>query len=132
MTHDEIQRGLDAFKPSGNRMDIVKVKAATVINDSYNANPDAMKAALDMLWDMGKGSRRLAVLGDMLEMGEMSETGHLEIGAYAAEKADAVSYTHLDVYKRQPPMFATNSWRCSTPPKDFSVSAILTTSTPIK
>lgn len=90
MTHDEIQRGLDAFKPSGNRMDIVKVKAATVINDSYNANPDAMKAALDMLWDMGKGSRRLAVLGDMLEMGEMSETGHLEIGAYAAEKADVL------------------------------------------
>ncbi|CAK7028250.1 MAG: UDP-N-acetylmuramoyl-tripeptide--D-alanyl-D-alanine ligase [Eubacterium sp.] len=90
MTRDEIQRGLDAFKPSGNRMDIVKVKAATVINDSYNANPDAMKAALDMLWDMGKGSRRLAVLGDMLEMGEMSETGHLEIGAYAAEKADVL------------------------------------------
>ena len=78
MTHEEIQRGLDAFKPSGNRMDIVKVREATVINDSYNANPDAMKAALDMLWDMGKSCRRLAVLGDM-----------------------PVSYTHLDVYKRQ-------------------------------
>lgn len=90
MTHEEIQRGLDAFKPSGNRMDIVKVRETTVINDSYNANPDAMKAALDMLWDMGKSSRRLAVLGDMLEMGEMAESGHLEIGAYAAEKADVL------------------------------------------
>lgn len=90
MTHEEIQRGLDAFKPSGNRMDIVKVREATVINDSYNANPDAMKAALDMLWDMGKSCRRLAVLGDMLEMGEMAESGHLEIGAYAAEMADVL------------------------------------------
>ena len=90
MTHEEIQRGLDAFKPSGNRMDIVRVREATVINDSYNANPDAMKAALDMLWDMGKSCRRLAVLGDMLEMGEMAESGHLEIGAYAAEKADVL------------------------------------------
>ncbi|MEG0379969.1 MAG: cyanophycin synthetase, partial [Eubacterium sp.] len=90
MSRDEIQRGLDAFKPSGNRMDIITINEATVINDSYNANPDSMKAALNTLEDMGKDRRKIAVLGDMLEMGALAEAGHLEIGAYAAEKADVL------------------------------------------
>lgn len=90
MSQDEIQQGLSAFKPSGNRMDLLTIGGATIINDSYNANPDAMKAALNMLEDMGADRRKIAVLGDMLEMGDMAEIGHFEIGAYAAKKSDVL------------------------------------------
>lgn len=90
MDHELIQKGLLAFKPSGNRMDILQMDHYTVINDSYNANPDAMKAALSMLQDMAENRRKIAVLGDMLEMGEMEKEGHLEIGEEASKKADLI------------------------------------------
>jgi len=89
MTHSEIQKGLDAFVPSGNRMDIFTIGQIKVINDSYNANPDAMRASLDVLDTLGNGyQRKIAVLGDMLEMGEYGPAAHLEVGSYAKDKAD--------------------------------------------
>lgn len=59
---------------------------ATVLDDSYNASPASVKAALDLLSDMP--GRRVAVLGDMLELGAEEEPGHREVGRYAAGKAD--------------------------------------------
>lgn len=89
MTRAEIQKGLDAFVPSGNRMDIFTLGSIKVINDSYNANPDAMRATLDVLATLGRDYRRkIAVLGDMLEMGEYGPAAHLEVGRYARDKAD--------------------------------------------
>ena len=89
MTQAEIQKGLDAFVPSGNRMDIFTLGSIKVINDSYNANPDAMRATLDVLATLGRDYRRkIAVLGDMLEMGEYGPAAHLEVGRYARDKAD--------------------------------------------
>ena len=91
LTDAEIQAGLDHFVPSGNRMELHEKNGIKIINDAYNANPAAMRAALDMLWDMGAGAKRkIAVLGDMLEMGVSERDGHLEIGRYAAEKADVI------------------------------------------
>ncbi|WKY47269.1 UDP-N-acetylmuramoyl-tripeptide--D-alanyl-D-alanine ligase [Eubacteriaceae bacterium ES3] len=85
----EIQAGLDAFEPSANRMDIFEFQEMMVINDSYNANPDAMRGALDVLDTYSGGrKRRVAVLGDMLEMGEYGPPEHLKIGQYARDKAD--------------------------------------------
>ncbi len=89
MTQSEIQKGLDAFIPSGNRMDIFTVGEIKVINDSYNANPDAMRASLDVLVTLGCDyKRKIAILGDMLEMGEYGPAAHLEVGNYARDKAD--------------------------------------------
>ncbi|MDO9492094.1 UDP-N-acetylmuramoyl-tripeptide--D-alanyl-D-alanine ligase [Acetobacterium sp.] len=89
MTQSEIQKGLDAFVPSGNRMDIFTVGEIKVINDSYNANPDAMRASLDVLATLGCDyQRKIAILGDMLEMGEYGPAAHLEVGSYARNKAD--------------------------------------------
>ncbi|MGV8905355.1 MAG: UDP-N-acetylmuramoyl-tripeptide--D-alanyl-D-alanine ligase [Acetobacterium sp.] len=89
MTRSEIQKGLSAFVPSQNRMDIFSVHEMTVINDSYNANPDAMKGALDVLNIMKTDHQRsIAILGDMLEMGAHGPAAHFKTGEYAQTKAD--------------------------------------------
>jgi len=56
----------------------------TVIDDCYNANPLSMQAALRVLGDIGQGAVRVAVLGDMYELGEYEEPGHREVGRMAA------------------------------------------------
>ncbi len=71
------------------RMELAERRdGVTVLNDAYNANPDSMKAAVDTLAELGRqGSRRTwAVLGDMLELGEVAEQAHAELGAYVAQR----------------------------------------------
>jgi len=62
---------------------------ATLLNDSYNADPDSARAALDALASIECG-RRIAVLGDMLELGDDSQAEHRAVGQYAASRADVV------------------------------------------
>jgi UDP-N-acetylmuramoyl-tripeptide--D-alanyl-D-alanine ligase len=63
---------------------------ATLLNDSYNANPDSTRAALDALAAV-EGGRRIAVLGEMLELGDSGEAEHRAVGEYAAARADVVA-----------------------------------------
>ncbi|WP_328979529.1 UDP-N-acetylmuramoyl-tripeptide--D-alanyl-D-alanine ligase [Streptomyces canus] len=63
---------------------------ATLLNDSYNANPDSTRAALDALAAI-EGGRRIAVLGEMLELGDVSAAEHRAVGEYAASRADVVA-----------------------------------------
>ena len=63
---------------------VVLARGATVINDCYNANPLSMRAALDDLAVQDPAGRRVAVLGDMLELGPAERAHHEEVGAYAA------------------------------------------------
>jgi UDP-N-acetylmuramoyl-tripeptide--D-alanyl-D-alanine ligase len=80
-----IARGLAEFKPAVMRSQVRVWNGITIINDSYNANPASMKAALALLAQMGAGNRTIAVLGDMLELGPQAAAMHREIGAYLAE-----------------------------------------------
>jgi len=79
---------LSGYTPSGMRQEIKSVNGHTVILDCYNASPDSMTAAIDMLDDtpVEKGGKRVAVLGDMLELGELSKDLHEQIGEYISGK----------------------------------------------
>lgn len=80
-----LQTGISRFSPAKMRLNIIKANGLTVINDAYNASPQSMKAALDVLGEMSS-SRKIAVLGDMLELGDWSERAHMETGIQAARK----------------------------------------------
>lgn len=83
LTQEELARGIASFVPTEMRMNIFENERFRILDDSYNASPASMKAALDVLCSQ-TGRRRVAILGDMFEMGFYSETGHREVGAYAA------------------------------------------------
>lgn len=81
----DIRKGLMSFKPSKMRMDIINLNnGIKLINDAYNANPESMKAAIDVLKSMKSNGRRICILGDMLELGEISAEEHYKTGMYAA------------------------------------------------
>jgi len=81
VSNEQIRKGLERFKPSGKRMELIKKKGGIlIINDSYNANPSSMRAALLTLAEY-PAKRRIAVLGDMLELGKISKAAHQKIGS---------------------------------------------------
>ena len=84
-----VASALHGFIPPSRRMNIVTGRnGATVIDDTYNANPGSMQAALEVLSLAPRGSLRVAVLGDMLELGDHAERAHEEIGSLAGKTAD--------------------------------------------
>ncbi|RKP48509.1 UDP-N-acetylmuramoyl-tripeptide--D-alanyl-D-alanine ligase [Pararobbsia silviterrae] len=86
---DAIRAGLEAFEPVTGRLQRKRAALApftgmTVIDDTYNANPDSMRAAIDVL--AAQSGRRAIVIGDMGEVGDHATAFHREIGAYARER----------------------------------------------
>ncbi len=79
---EKIKQGLEQFSGDGRRQFTEQVGGITVIDDSYNAAPDSMLAALKVL--ASKPPRRFAVLGDMLELGSYEEEGHRSVGRFCA------------------------------------------------
>lgn len=77
-------KALSGYVPAGMRQKVVRVGKITSIEDCYNASPDSMRAALKTLHDT-KGNKKIAVLGDMLELGDYSEEAHTSVGKMVAE-----------------------------------------------
>ena len=84
MTPDEIIRGIEALVPIAGRNNLIETDRWSVIDDCYNANPASMKSSLDVL--SRAGTRTVAILGDMFELGAAEKEMHYETGACAAEK----------------------------------------------
>jgi UDP-N-acetylmuramoyl-tripeptide--D-alanyl-D-alanine ligase len=84
-----IVKGIRDFKPSNMRMNIIRIPGgAVIIDDTYNAGPDSVKAALGVR--SRAGGRRLCVLGDMLELGVHAPRLHYEVGQTAAACSDVI------------------------------------------
>ncbi len=81
----EIQRGLAECQPPRMRLQFWEANGVRVLDDCYNANADSVRAALDTLCELPLQGRRVAILGDMAELGAESESAHAEIGRRAAE-----------------------------------------------
>ena len=87
----DIQKGVADFRPADMRQTMAEFGGVRVIEDCYNANADSMEAALAVLAASGAGGRKIAVLGDMLELGEFTDAEHRRVGACAARhKIDLV------------------------------------------
>ena len=82
---DKITEGLKSVQTMSGRGSIVKCADHNVIDDCYNANPTSVKASIDMLCETF-ASDRVAILGDMFELGENEAALHASVGAYAKEK----------------------------------------------
>ena len=81
----EIQRGLAECEPARMRLQLWEFSGVRVLDDAYNANADSMLAALQVLQEFPCKGRRVAVLGDMAELGAHSQAAHAEVGRRAAE-----------------------------------------------
>ncbi|MBN7774249.1 UDP-N-acetylmuramoyl-tripeptide--D-alanyl-D-alanine ligase [Clostridium aminobutyricum] len=82
---EEAARGLSKMELTDKRLNIKGKGGMKVIDDTYNASPDSMKAAIDVLMST-KGMRKVAILADMLEMGKDSPMYHAQVGEYAAQQ----------------------------------------------
>lgn len=88
LTPDEIKAGIEALEPVDGRNSITKTDKFTIIDDCYNANPVSMNASLNVL--ANALGRKVAILGDMGELGDNEEELHYGVGIHAA-------YNHIDL-----------------------------------
>jgi UDP-N-acetylmuramoyl-tripeptide--D-alanyl-D-alanine ligase len=89
---DSIQRGLETFSPVGGRMSRhTGINQSQIIDDSYNANPGSVRAAIDVL--AACSGKRILVLGDLAELGDDEKELHVALGTYAQQKKIDHFYT---------------------------------------
>lgn len=98
MTAAEVMKGLRGLETTKMRFERVAHPKYEIINDAYNASPMSMKAAIETLSGMAKG-RKVAVLGDMLELGDISEKAHREVGREVAEHGFSALVTYGEMGK---------------------------------
>lgn len=85
LNHKKTIRALAEYQAPAMRQQIHKGNGITVIDDSYNASPDSVKSSIAILKDLKKQGRAIAVLADMLELGDYSEQAHFDVGVCAAK-----------------------------------------------
>ncbi|MEL3972035.1 YheC/YheD family protein [Rossellomorea oryzaecorticis] len=93
-TAAEIRKGLKNFTIPIKRLNRFPLRNnSLLIDDTANANPHSVKAGIDVLNSIGKGKKKILVLGDMLELGNYSKEGHIEVGEYAVKRNINYIYT---------------------------------------
>ena len=90
LTAAEIREGLENYRPAIMRMQPIECNGLNIINDAYNSNPDSLKQALEFLAGTPASGKRIAILGDMLELGRESEKLHVEAGMNLPENIDVL------------------------------------------
>jgi len=126
LDEEQIRRGLLNFVPEGMRQRIFNMGSITVIEDCYNASPESMIAATDVLAEYSRhtGCRSVAVLGDMLELGSDSPALHRSVGAHVAARNVELLFTvglggeQISVGARQKKM-PTSRIRCNSNVRDL-------------
>ena len=96
---EQIKKGIESLEPVSGRFNMIETDKFLIVDDCYNANPDSMKAALAMFKDF-PCKRRFALLGDMLELGDLSREAHEELGRLAAESGLYCLITYGEQAKR--------------------------------
>lgn len=87
------KEGLRTYQPIAMRGQIFEHKGIYIIDDTYNASPDSMKSGISVLLQMPQAKRHIAVLADVLELGEVSHSCHYEVGRYIANTKYKEAYT---------------------------------------
>lgn len=82
----DIIAGISQFNPGKMRLNVFEKDGIKIIDDVYNASPQSMEAALGVMCDIAGDSRKIAVLGDMLELGDWAGKAHYDVGKFAAVK----------------------------------------------
>ncbi|MBC8570109.1 UDP-N-acetylmuramoyl-tripeptide--D-alanyl-D-alanine ligase [Zongyangia hominis] len=85
---------LNGYQPSGMRQRMRECRGVRIVEDCYNASPDSMRAAIETLSTMACAGKKRMVLADMLELGEISQDSHRQIGVFAAQKGVDALYCY--------------------------------------
>ena len=89
-----ITSGLSKLKQYPGRVQIINgIKNSTIIDDTYNSNPASAMAALDLLSEIKTKNRKIVILGNMNELGEIEKEAHIELGAYANSRCDIALFS---------------------------------------
>ena len=100
LTDEEIQSGLKEIKISNMRFQEIKIGEDIYINDAYNASPTSMKAAIDTLNEIYNDKYKIAILGDMLELGENEVDYHIDVLNYLLDKKIKLIYLYGERMKK--------------------------------
>ena len=108
LTDEEIQKGLKEIKISNMRFQEIKIGNDIYINDAYNASPMSMKAAIDTLNEIYDDKYKIAILGDMLELGENEVDYHMDVLNYLLDKKIKLIYLYGERMKKAYDIFMKN------------------------
>ena len=108
LTDEEIQKGLKEIKISNMRFQEIKIGEDIYINDAYNASPMSMKAAIDTLNEIYNDKYKIAILGDMLELGENEVDYHVDVLNYLLDKKIKLIYLYGERMKKAYDIFMKN------------------------
>ena len=108
LTDEEIQKGLKEIKISNMRFQEIKIGNDIYINDAYNASPMSMKAAIDTLNEIYNDKYKIAILGDMLELGENEIDYHIDVLNYLLDKKIKLIYLYGERMKKAYDIFMKN------------------------